>query len=561
MTSNSERLCAVIIALCLFVPGLMMVWGGGADRPVSGNDVFNSTPTVIGDTEILTPANQAPVAVIGELITGYTGRYFNLPGDHPEVEGNITGVVKGDCPFNHDWYDDIYFSFERNDPNLTFGGTWFPVDEGLPGDPYHFAVHWQANISVPTTGQYSFLMGSDDDSWLYIDDIMVIDLGGVHALEEEVGYVNLTAGIHELDIYFAERHVVESGFYFEFLDPGVEVVSTIIWDDVIADIDQSIAFEGGCSYDVDGTIVSHDWDFGEGSAGTGTTPVHSYTHSGTYTVTLTVTDDEGAIGTDTCPVTIINRPPVADAGPDQGTYNIDRVYFDGSGSYDVGGEIVDYTWDFGDSFTGSGVAPSHMFVDPGDYTVTLTVTDNEGATASDTCLVQVITLPNIEYSIQYLDPADETIVDPLGIHFFTSGAYPGMYHYVPYNQSFTLPASDYGVYALYNDSTPVRFRITLTNLDQTAVNGVIVKTIQERHNDVTIWDSLGEVTLHKGQVMDGNSTSIWMVNSIAPGETITLDGYYQAQGRGWGLDQTHLIVKANGMTLVDDSEAGVYCPP
>lgn len=561
MKETTLKLCAIALAFSLFVPISLSIWGMGMEESVGMNSVYNSTPTVTSDTQTMTPENQAPVAVIGELITGYTGLYFNLPGDHPEVEGNVTGVVPGDSPFNHDWYDDVYFSFERNDLNLTFGSSWFPVDEGLEGDPYYFAVYWQANISVPTDGEYSFLMGSDDDSWLYIDDIMVIDLGGVHALEEEIGTVNLTAGEHSLDIYFAERHVVESGFYFEFLNESIEIVSTVIWDDITAEMNEPVIFEGGCSYDDDGTIVSYEWNFGDGNTGVGQSPEHSYSSSGTFTVTLTVEDDAGAQDTDTCLVTIINQPPVADAGEDQTVYFFETVYFDGSGSYDAGGEIVTYSWDFGDGTDGLGTYPVHSYTNTGEYTVTLTVTDEEGATASDTCTIHVLDLPSIDYSLEYLDPADETIVDGDGIHFYTSGAYPEKYHSIPFNGTFVIPTYDYGTYLLYNGSTPVHFTITIMNTNEITLSNIVVSATQERHNDVTIWDSQGEITFYKGQVLEGDSTSSWVIDTLASGESVTLEGFHWFQGRGWGLDQTHLTITMNNNTIVDDPEAGVYCPP
>ncbi len=58
-----------------------------------------------------------------------------------------------------------------------------------------------------------------------------------------------------------------------------------------------------------------------------------------------------------------------------------KVTFDASNSYDPDGEIVGYEWDFGDNRTASGITVSHTYSEPGNYTVTLTVTDNDGLTA------------------------------------------------------------------------------------------------------------------------------------------------------------------------------------
>jgi hypothetical protein len=58
------------------------------------------------------------------------------------------------------------------------------------------------------------------------------------------------------------------------------------------------------------------------------------------------------------------------------------VAFDASASFDIDGSILSYDWDFGDGSVGSGVSSSHMFVDPGSFTVTLTVTDDDGLSSS-----------------------------------------------------------------------------------------------------------------------------------------------------------------------------------
>jgi len=94
--------------------------------------------------------------------------------------------------------------------------------------------------------------------------------------------------------------------------------------------DGDVTFDGSGSTDPDGTIVSYDWDFGDGTVvpDAGATPSHTYTVSSTYIVTLTVTDSGGATATDTAVASIVpNQAPVAEdetvAVPRQGSTPID----------------------------------------------------------------------------------------------------------------------------------------------------------------------------------------------------------------------------------------------
>jgi len=152
----------------------------------------------------------------------------------------------------------------------------------------------------------------------------------------------------------------------------------------------AVTFDGSGSSDPDGTIVSYDWDLGDGSMATGVSATHTYAATGSYDVTLTVTDNSGNTDSATLTINIAasNVPPVAViSGPSNGTEGI-AVSFNGSGSSDADGTIVSYDWNFGDGSAGSGETVSHTYV-AGTYTVTLTVTDDMGATGEATMNISI----------------------------------------------------------------------------------------------------------------------------------------------------------------------------
>ncbi len=170
-------------------------------------------------------------------------------------------------------------------------------------------------------------------------------------------------------------------------------------------VDVSLTFDGTDSYDPDGTIVNYAWDFGDGESGTGSQPNHIYHSTGTYDVTLNVTDNDGLTDSDQTTVTVTPRPtyvpgkpntqPVADAGPDQTAYIDQIVEFSGTNSYDPDGQIIRHVWNFGDGEEASGVNVSHTYPEPGNYTVSLTVGDNRNGEDSDTCMITVRETPPI----------------------------------------------------------------------------------------------------------------------------------------------------------------------
>ena len=154
-----------------------------------------------------------------------------------------------------------------------------------------------------------------------------------------------------------------------------------------------VYFNDSVALDVDGTVTRIHWDFGDGNSSERLHPVHVYERGGPYKVTLYVEDDKGYSDTGT---TTINVFPYADPGPDRIVNEDGTVHFDGSGSLDQDG-IVSYSWEWGDgglSFH-SGPEVSHVYSEPGNYTVRLTIINASGFTSQGTCRVTVrdITLP------------------------------------------------------------------------------------------------------------------------------------------------------------------------
>ena len=132
------------------------------------------------------------------------------------------------------------------------------------------------------------------------------------------------------------------------------------------------------STDGDGVIHSWSWSFGDGGSSAEQHPSHTYAASGSFTITLAVTDTLGrnAATSRVVTVTLPNVPPVADF-----TFStIGQTVNFTDASFDNDGSIVSRSWDFGDGSSSNLSNPSHVYLAGGSFTVALTVTDNSGAT-------------------------------------------------------------------------------------------------------------------------------------------------------------------------------------
>ncbi len=141
------------------------------------------------------------------------------------------------------------------------------------------------------------------------------------------------------------------------------------------------------STDPDNSIASSSIDFGDGSVASGQTASHTYRLSGTYTVKAIINDGLGGYASASQQVVVespaIDQPPsaVLSVTPTSGTAPL-SVTASTAGSRDPDGSISSSRIDFGDGTIASGSSATHTYSTPGLYTVTATVTDNGGLSAT-----------------------------------------------------------------------------------------------------------------------------------------------------------------------------------
>ncbi len=144
-------------------------------------------------------------------------------------------------------------------------------------------------------------------------------------------------------------------------------------------------------------IVAWQWDFGDSQSANTQTPSHRYNNAGTFSVKLTVTDNGGANASVSKPITItagIVQLPTADFTYSPQNPTIDDTIQFTDISTSPAGKIVSWLWDFGDGATATVQNPTHQYVNPGTFSVKLTVTDNRGTGASSSVSKAITVAPS-----------------------------------------------------------------------------------------------------------------------------------------------------------------------
>jgi PKD repeat protein len=261
-------------------------------------------------------------------------------------EGYIQEVDEENNVVNHSffvrWQDKLQVNFTPQDPR-----TLEPVTFSVEGDAEEFHYLWGDDTASQWTAERVVV-----HTFLECGRHTVIVEGRV------AGWVVADASI---DMSVSNRPPEVAAYY----DPASPLsLSTVIFT--------------ARTLDLDGTVVSVHWDFGDGANGTGNRAEHSYSRPGNYTVNCTARDDKRGENATSLRVTIGNRPPtIGWTGAPSGLVG-EKLNFTANAS-DPDGNVTLCRWQFGDGSSANGPNVSHSYSKPGIYLVTVTVWDDSGS--------------------------------------------------------------------------------------------------------------------------------------------------------------------------------------
>ncbi len=202
----SRTSCSILVALTIVACGNENNLGSGPVVPVA-------EPPGEEDDDGSPPDWQNCTA-------GWISQYSNLSVDHPHVNPRDNEPLAPTEPSQLDWWDDP--AYEDFDASLDFGQNWWPVDQGLEGDPAYFSVRWDAWIRAWSDTTMEFSLGSADDSWVLVNGSAIAARPGIQDFERETYSVGLDAGQYPIEVLYAHRQD-ESGFSFRVISGDVAI--------------------------------------------------------------------------------------------------------------------------------------------------------------------------------------------------------------------------------------------------------------------------------------------------------------------------------------------------
>ncbi len=306
------------------------------------------------------------------------------------------------------------------------------------------------------------------------------------------------------------------------------------------------------------------WSFGDGGSSTSANPSHTYADEGpgSYTVGLTVTDNNGDSSSTTAAITVSNVVPTVTTASGAGQPEGSPVSFTASSTDPGVNDTVTYAWNFGDTQTGSGAAPSHTYADDGTYTVSVVATDNDGG--ASTAFTFTVTITNVAPTVASIS-GPVTGDEGSALTFAATGSDPGTVDQA--NLTFgwdwgdsTSAGAGPGPSHTWADDTPgPTYTITVTTTDPQGATGTDTYTVTIANVAPTITTNPGlaaaEDALYTYQAQSadpGADPANWTLSPASLALGVTVDGNGLVS---WTPTFAH--VGPNAITItVDDGDGG-----
>ncbi|UCF08668.1 MAG: hypothetical protein JSW28_02980, partial [Thermoplasmata archaeon] len=361
---------------------------------------------------------------------GFITTWFNFTCNYSDPEGdvplNVTLNITQGTSYLGSWYMLI---LDQNDDNYTDGKWYYYNNTGFARGlnyTYHFAAEnltgfWSEGeekdgpyvLNSPPKITTNNDQGADEGQLYYVD-YEAADLendGLTWSMVHNGSWLNMNGATGELQGsppsgikgYYWVNVTVEDGQggivwtnFTLFVGDDVAPVADAGPDDAVWE-DEPYIFNGTNSQDNSG-ILNLTWIVGGKIIGYDAQPTHVFTQNTTHTVVLIARDPSNNVHWDVVNITVMNRPPVADAGPGQVINESETAFFNGSASYDTpsDSDSLILLWDFdsdGDFGDGVGETPSYVWNNDGTRTVGLMVIDDDGSSDIDTLQVEVRNVP------------------------------------------------------------------------------------------------------------------------------------------------------------------------
>lgn len=300
-----------------FSGGVIIRWNG-----VSWN-IFPLTLTYTLNSVFMVNANDGWASGVTGQIFRWDGSNWNAvtsPTNHQlyslyMVSSSDGWAVGGDNTIIR--WNGANWNIVPSPPNMGFLMSVFMVSatDGWAVGRDETLIRWNGvswnTVSSPTTSQLiSVYMVSSTDGWIVCEDGTMLRWDGANwnTLPNPT-----TSNLYSLYMVSANNGwaVGQLGTIIQWKlgDP----VASFNSSPVSPNVGETLSFDATSSSDPDGTIVHYAWDFGDGNTGTGMITAHSYSSDGTYTVTLTVTDNDGLTDTITLKTDVV--PPIDTTPP------------------------------------------------------------------------------------------------------------------------------------------------------------------------------------------------------------------------------------------------------